>query len=247
MSTGHPDGCDMLAGILPAWVVSCERTTDVGEDGLFPEERQVLTKAVTKRRLEFSTVRACARQALAELGLPPVPILPGERGAPQWPDGVVGTMTHCEGYRAAALARTSQAVGLGVDAEPHGELPDGVLDLISLPQERAWLAELAAAQPAVHWDRLLFTVKESVYKVWYPITRRWLDFSGALVEFEPVEFGPSEVQASGASIGRGRFTAELQVPGPVVNGAELKRLPGEYLVANGLVISAIALARDDTG
>ena len=224
----------MIADILPSWVISRERTTDVGEDELFPAERETLTRAVAKRRAEFSTVRACARQALAELGLPPVPILPGERGAPQWPDGVVGSMTHCDGYRAAVVARASQAIGLGVDAEPHGPLPDGVLGLVSLPEERARLAELTDAEPAVHWDRLLFTVKESVYKVWFPITRRWLDFSGASVQFEP---------AGGPVPGSGRFTAELQVPGPEVDGAELKRLSGRYLVADGLVISAIALGR----
>ena len=219
----------MIADILPAWVASCERTTDVGEDDLFPAEREVLTRAVAKRRAEFSTVRACARQALAQLGLPPVPIVPGERGAPQWPDGVVGTMTHCDGYRAAALAPASRAIGIGVDAEPHGPLPDGVLGLVSLPAERERLAELAAARPDLHWDRLLFTVKESVYKVWFPITRQWLDFAGASVTIEPAEQ---------------TFTAELQVPGPTVNGAELKRLRGSYLIADGLVISAIVLPRE---
>jgi len=219
----------MIADILPAWVAACERTVDVGEEGLFPAEQEVLVRAVAKRRAEFSTVRACARQALAQLGLPPVPILPGERGAPQWPDGVVGTMTHCDGYRAAAVAPASRAVGIGVDAEPHGPLPDGVLGLVSLPEERERLAELAAVRPDVHWDRLLFTVKESVYKVWYPITRTWLDFSGASVAIEPAEQ---------------TFTAELQVPGPTVNGAELKQLRGRYLVSDGLVISAIVLARE---
>jgi 4'-phosphopantetheinyl transferase EntD len=232
----------MIARILPDWVVSRERTTDVGEDELFPAERETLTRAVARRRAEFSTVRACARQALAELGLPPVPILPGERGAPQWPDGVVGSMTHCDGYRAAVVARAGQAVGLGVDAEPHGPLPDGVLGLVSLPEERTRLAALTDAEPAVHWDRLLFTVKESVYKVWFPITRRWLDFSGASVEFEPV--GGSSPDGEPRT---GRFTAELQVPGPEVNGAELKRLAGRYLVSDGLVISAIVLARHGAG
>ncbi|HEU5271933.1 MAG TPA: hypothetical protein VFU36_18570, partial [Jatrophihabitans sp.] len=62
---------------------------------------------------------------------------------------------------------------------------------------------------------------------------------GASVEFEPAgsrlaDGGPAD----------GRFTAELQVPGPEVNGTELKRLHGRYLVANGLVISAIALAAE---
>lgn len=220
----------MIESLLPDWVASRERTTDVGEAGLFPAEREVLVRAVAKRRAEFSTARACAREALAELGQPPVPILPGERGAPQWPAGIVGTMTHCDGYRAAAVASATRAVGLGVDAEPHGPLPDGVLRLVSLPEERERLAELTATRPEVHWDRLLFTIKESVYKVWFPITRTWLDFSGASVEIQPAEQ---------------RFTAELQVPGPTVNGAELTHLPGRYLIRDGLVLSAIVLARAD--
>ncbi|MFL6163455.1 MAG: 4'-phosphopantetheinyl transferase [Jatrophihabitantaceae bacterium] len=219
----------MIASILPDWVASCARTTDVGEDELFPDEQAVLAKAVPKRRAEFSTVRACARQALAQLGIAPVPILPGERGAPRWPDGVVGSMTHCDGYRAAAVAPASRAVGIGVDAEPHGPLPDGVLRLVSRPEELPRLRKLTADQPAVHWDRLLFTIKESVYKVWFPITRSWLDFAGASVRIEPAEQ---------------RFTVELQVPGPIVNGAELTELTGRFLIADGLMVSAIVLDRE---
>jgi 4'-phosphopantetheinyl transferase EntD len=219
----------MIETILPDWVASVDRCTDVGEDELFPAEREALTKAVAKRRAEFATVRACAREALARLGQPPVPILPGERGAPQWPDGVVGSMTHCAGYRAAVVAPAARAVGIGVDAEPHGPLPDGVLGLISREEERPRLAELTAIRPDVHWDRLLFTIKESVYKVWFPIARSWLDFAGASVEIQPAE---------------GRFTVELQVPGPTVNDAELRTLAGEFLVTDGLVLSAIVLARE---
>ena len=53
---------------------------------------------------------------------------------------------------------------LGLDAEPNEALPDGVLDMIALEDEKARLAELTAAAPAVCWDRLLFSAKESVYK-----------------------------------------------------------------------------------
>jgi 4'-phosphopantetheinyl transferase EntD len=44
---------------------------------LFPEEAVVVAGAVARRRREFATVRACARRALARLGHPPVPLLPG--------------------------------------------------------------------------------------------------------------------------------------------------------------------------
>ncbi|WP_306332212.1 4'-phosphopantetheinyl transferase [Streptomyces sp. KL109B] len=69
------------------------------------QEEALIARAVPKRRNEFTTVRACAHDALAGLGLAPVPLLPDERGAPGWPPGVVGSMTHCPGYGAAAVPR----------------------------------------------------------------------------------------------------------------------------------------------
>lgn len=77
-------------------------------------------------------------------------------------------MTHCDGYGAAALVRLTDLASLGIDAEPDGPLPDGVLESIALPAEVALLRRLGGARPGVHWDRLLFSAKESVYKAWYP-------------------------------------------------------------------------------
>ena len=80
----------MLADMLPPEVAAVEAFGDLLDIVLFPEEEAVLVRAVDKRRREFTTARACARAALATLGLPPAPIVPGLRGAPQWPPGVVG-------------------------------------------------------------------------------------------------------------------------------------------------------------
>ena len=183
-----------LLGLLPdrvRWVQSVVPELPLGpageaaypeaiETGLFPEEREHIAQAVAKRRLEFAAVRRCARQALQELGYPPVPILPGEQREPQWPEGVVGSMTHCAGYCAAAVARAGDVSALGIDAEVHAPLPEGVLDLISLESERERLARLTeSASGSVHWDRVLFSAKESVYKAWFPLTRRWLGFEEA--------------------------------------------------------------------
>ena len=73
--------------------------------GLTPmaEEEPLIARSVAKRRNEFITVRYCARIALGELGFPPVPILKGDKGEPCWPDGVVGSLTHCAGYRGAVV------------------------------------------------------------------------------------------------------------------------------------------------
>jgi 4'-phosphopantetheinyl transferase EntD len=217
----------MIERLFPDWAAAVEAYDDPPDATLFPAETALVARAVAKRRLEFTTVRVCARAALGRLGLPPVPILPGTRGAPTWPDGVVGSMTHCAGYRAAVVAHGRHAFGLGVDAEPNAPLPTGVLAVVSRPEERAWLSDHAALRPSVHWDRLLFSAKESVYKAWSPLTGGlWLDFQEASLTVDPV----SET-----------FTARLLVPGPVVDGRELTELAGRYLVACGLVVTAIVV------
>jgi 4'-phosphopantetheinyl transferase EntD len=102
--------------------------------------------AVPRRRAEFTTGRACARRALAELGVAPAAILSGDRREPLWPDGVVGAITHCAGFRAAAVGRATDYRSIGIDAEPDEPLVDGILELVSLPAERDQLRRAASAR-----------------------------------------------------------------------------------------------------
>ncbi|MEU6819257.1 4'-phosphopantetheinyl transferase superfamily protein [Streptomyces atriruber] len=213
----------MLDGV-PVTVV--ETHDDPADAVLFPEEEAVVANAVAKRRNEFTTVRHCARTALARIGVPPAPILPGHRGAPGWPDGVVGSMTHCAGYRAAVVARAGEVISVGIDAEPGEPLRDpDVLNLVADETERAVLASLGSRQPATPWDRLLFSAKESVYKTWFPLTGRWLGFEDARVELAA----------------DGTFTARLLVEGPMVQGVELKGFSGRWIVRDGIAATAIVL------
>lgn len=115
-----------------------------------------------------------------------------------------------------------------MDAEPHGTLPAGVLPLIASQAEQAHLSKLAGAVPAVCWDRILFSAKESVYKAWFPIARCWLDFAEA------------EVRIGADS---GTFTARLLVPAPVVDGVSLAVLHGRWSVDDGRIRTAIAVRR----
>jgi len=216
----------VIEAILPAAAAAEEAFSDRPGVALFPEEEAVIAAVVDKRRREFTTARACARAALARLGLPPVPIVPGLRGAPQWPDGVVGSMTHCAGYRACAVALDRDLLTIGLDAEPHHKLPDGVLGAVSSEEEREQLTALAASLPGTHWDRMLFSAKESVYKAWFPLTRRWLGFEEASVTIDPE---------------KGTFTAQLLVDGPHVNDIPLTVFSGRWLVEGGLIITAIAV------
>jgi 4'-phosphopantetheinyl transferase EntD len=216
----------MIKAILPPSVVSFDTFDDIPDGMLFPEEERVIAKAVDKRRREFTTARVCAREAMRLLGKPPVPITTGERGEPQWPVGVVGSITHATGYRGAAVGETARVVSIGIDAERNEALPYGVLDAVSLPKERDEVAALSQDHGDVHWDRLLFSAKESVYKAWFPLTSRWLSFEDALVTFDPVN---------------GTFTARLLVDGPRVHGRRLTGFTGRWLADEGLLLTAIAV------
>ncbi|PZO60315.1 MAG: 4'-phosphopantetheinyl transferase [Pseudoxanthomonas suwonensis] len=223
----------MLRRLLPNFAVSAESYGDDSNNValLYPEEAAAVAGSVEKRRREFATVRACARSAMMALGIPPQSVVPGQRGAPRWPEGVVGSMTHCEGYRAVALARAGDLASLGIDAEPHSPLPDGVLDLVSLSTEQGNLKLLAEADPYVHWDRLLFSAKEAVYKAWFPLTQEWLDFGQVDIK----------ISRDRCVVPSGRFRARLLVPGPVVGGQVRDHFDGQWAVQHGLVFCAVAV------
>lgn len=215
----------MLEQILPTSAVVTASREDL-EGLLYPEEETVVGRAVEKRRREFTTARACAREALAQLGQPHQAIPSGSRGEPLWPEGIVGSITHCDGYRACAVARATDLVTVGVDAELNQPLPDGLIGDIALPEEREWLHYLVRQAPEVHWDRLLFSVKESIYKAWFPLAKRWLGFEDAVVAIDRQ---------------RRSFTAHLLVPGPVLDGHEVRGFQGSWLVTDGLILAAIAM------
>lgn len=216
----------MLERILPPRVAVVASREDILDEPLFAAEERALGQAVEKRRREFATARACARAALRELGEPPRAIPAGPRGAPIWPAGIVGSITHCDGYRACAVARDADVATLGVDAEPDAPLPAGLLDDIALPEERAQLAALAREEPGVSWDRLLFSAKESVYKAWFPLAGRWLGFEDATVSIDRLA---------------GTFSVRLLVPGPDLGGGELSGFSGRWLARDRLVLTAISV------
>ena len=266
----------MLSSLLPPEVEVEECFGDPEDAVLMPGEEAVIARAVDKRRLEYITTRHLARTALTRLGFPPVAIGTGGNREPLWPAGIVGSMTHCRGYRAAAVARVGAGsgaavggpgavasrlgtvTGLGIDAEPHGPLPEGVFDTIARPDEMPALAELAAERPQVRWDRLVFSAKESVYKAWFPVARRWLGFGEASVAFVPDEgmsgsgsgaaSGAGAVSGSGVVSGVGTMSGLMSGPMSgtftariLQSGAPITQMTGRWTIESGLVLTAVTL------
>ena len=217
----------MLERLVPDCVAWAETWEDVLDTELFPTERAALGRAVEKRRREFISGRACARLALRRLGAPMAAIPSGEHGEPLWPAGVVGSITHCEGYRACGVARSDALVSIGIDAEPNAPLPDGVLQEVAHGRE---LDLVSDGDGHVDVGRLVFSAKEAIYKAWYPLSRRPLGF-------EDVELS--------LDLPRAAFRARLLVPGPVVGGASVSAFHGRWTVEGGVLCTAVIVPAGD--
>jgi enterobactin synthetase component D len=159
-----------------------------------------LAGAVAKRQLEFVAGRYCARLALARCSSADAGALigSGPNREPRWPVGIVGAITHTQGYASVAVARSSQASGIGLDAEVWIDA-DTAARIGSLVAHRA---ELDAAVAALGWSparalALLFSAKESVFKCLFPRVGHYFDFLDATVTV--------------ADPARGELSAELQV------------------------------------
>ncbi len=134
---------------------------------ILPEEQALVANAVSSRQCEFATGRWLARQGLQQFGLPDQPITIGELRNPQWPEAIMGTISHDGDLCAVALMQKQQ----------HSETGIGI-DLISLSQREGRLDELVPMFTTSHDELnavtalnlpiapaiLLFSIKESVVK-----------------------------------------------------------------------------------
>lgn len=155
-----------------------------GHAQLYPEEAAAVARAIEKRRAEFAAGRACAREALRRLGIETGAIPPRDDRAPVWPDGVVGSITHCPGFVAAAVALRSDFAGLGFDAEGAEPLDSGLVRLICTTDEQRSLRDLPPP-PHSNWPKIVFSAKEAVHKAIAPDARITLGFTEVEIDFDP--------------------------------------------------------------
>lgn len=215
----------MIAALLgpPVEVRECLIADVTGE--LLPGEHDAVQSAVPKRRREFLGGRSCARAALRALGVPDTPLPAREDRTPAWPAGVVGSITHCETYCAAAVAWRSDVAALGIDVEDVARFDVDLLPLICTPRERQRLALLAPAERRVT-GALVFSVKEAFYKCQYALTRAWLGFQDVEVDLD---------EASS----RFRLTVLRDAPALPARGFEGRCKAGDALVAAAVALRSV--------
>lgn len=209
-----------IAAVLPGDIAVAGGAIEAAAEALFPVEAAAIARAVDKRRREFTAGRTYARQALALLGCPPGPIAMGSDRRAIWPPGFVGSISHSRHLCAAIAAASSRYIGLGLDLEDDTPIDDEALrERICRPEERA--------ADGVDRSKLLFVIKEAVFKAYYPEAGAFLDFDDVAVTLDAA---------------RQSFIAALTRP-------ELPRLAGRAAFAGGFrcvdkhVIAAVAIAR----
>ena len=153
----------MIASLLPPGLSGAE-LRDTGQKlGLHPGEEAIIARAAEKRSRDFAMGRTCARAALAPLGHGGAAIAMGADGAPHWPAGLVGSITHTSGYAAAVAGDTASFSGVGVDAERVGGVTPKLWPRLFNTAEQAQLAARTDADVAA---TLLFSAKEAAFKAW---------------------------------------------------------------------------------
>lgn len=201
------------AAALHVTVVEC--FGDPGHLPARPEELALLSPgAVPARRQQFTAGRWCAHEALRRIGRDESPLLarldaPARlRRSVTWPTRTVGSITHCRGYQGAAVAHTRHAAGVGIDVEVNRPLPADALGIALRDSEIRSSATLARALPAVAWDRVVFTLREALFKAWSGIGDDWLDTSAFLVTPRPDGTATIGLDATAASA-QGEFLGPI--------------------------------------
>lgn len=157
-----------------------------------------LTDAAVSRRSDFLMGRLAAVAALRRLGAEGS-VGRSPEGAPVWPEGIAGSLTHHSGVAAAVVGRQGSGLcpsdgdpgrelaGLGIDICPrlHGDrLRAVVRQCLTEAERERWASEESAT--------LAFAAKESIYKAAYPRAQRFIGFAEA--EIVAVSVAPSAVE-----------------------------------------------------
>ena len=182
--------------------------------------------AVEKRKREFAAGRAAAHQSMRALGQTPAPIPIGPKRAPLWPDGLVGSITHCSNCALAAVATRATHQGLGIDVEEDTPLSRDLWPAIASPEEQAWMA--TQPDPGLA-GKVLFSAKEAAYKAQYALSQRYFGFDGLTLSFDWANTG---------------FVACFSRAQPPFLAGQ--RLRGRFAIGSGVIITAVEILNNES-
>lgn len=176
---------EQLSGLFPdprVYVL----TSAVGDAALaFISEREAasIVDAIPKRRREFATARALAREGLERFfGLHNFNLLNDKDRAPIWPQGITGSLSHSSTRAWVALVDATYGT-IGIDGEDRDKLERSLWHLTMHDEEVAYLKTL---ETSVHERRALviFSAKEALYKTQFPWSHKYVDFMAVQIRLD---------------------------------------------------------------
>jgi len=215
----------LLAGLFHAGVATAQGDPrSLAAAVMYPVERSYVLRATEHRRREFAAGRSLARQAMASLGVAQAAIPAAADRAPVWPAGIVGSISHCAEWCVAAVARESQdCLSIGIDVEPATPLDEDLVDAVCGDEELMWLTKQPDGRRGL-LAKAIFSAKESVYKVQYPLSRQVIDFHAVSVALD---------------MANGSFTARFRVA--VEPFPSSYQVNGRIAVTSELIATGVAL------
>lgn len=223
---GTVEDSPLLRSLFDERVIARVHSGTASLSTLHPEEARLVAAAVTVRQAHFTAGRLSAHGALDALGVRHGPIVADPARASVWPQDVVGSITHTDGFCGAVVALRSQFSGIGIDAEVRERVDEELWEQILTPAKLSRLHEQPAAKRK-ELATIIFCAKEAFYKCQYQVTSAWLGF-------EDVDVSLSE----------GRFVLRLLVNvGTLTAGEEFV---GRFVLLPSIVVAGVAMAANET-
>lgn len=140
------------------------------QDPLLSEEAALADNVTHARVRELMAGRSTARHALRLFGMEPAPILSTSGGAPTWPRGFCGSLSHSHRHVAVLLAHSSRYESVGVDIEDGRPLGAAATMAVVTARELKVIDRAGWAIPGSSAEGIAFSAKEAVFKCQFPLT-----------------------------------------------------------------------------
>lgn len=202
------------------------------EKSLYLENQSLIPKsletAIESRKKEFVAGRLCAFKAALKLDLRLDQLKVGENREPLWPSEMVGSISHTKKMAIAIVDSAKYSRSLGIDVEEIiEENKEATIEkMVATKKDLAFLKLFSKKLEAY---TVLFSAKEALYKLIYPLCHEF--------------FGFQEAELKALDMDRGEFVLRLDSENPNLK-EYLGSYRGKFFRKDGHIISVIRLAHN---
>lgn len=181
-----------IRGVFDAEVIVLAREIDAAALELITDrEAALVARAIDKRKHEFATARVLARLAMERLGRHGVELLNAQDRSPIWPEGITGSISHCDTRAVVAVGPRERVGTVGIDIEHRDELKRELWKTVLLGSEIHALDACFSSELRGRMALTIFSAKEALYKAQYPWSTKFMSFHELEVRVVPDSSRPS--------------------------------------------------------